>query len=185
MHESTAQGVRYLLGLAPPGTAGRVCERLGIAPYGLAGPTRGQPESVVRVVREAPRAVRVWLLRQDDRELNRLLCREGLLPAGVAEDVRSGLLFGPRRSEPAPAGTQFTRRSRLAAPEALIGRLRRATGSGSLRDARAAAAERTTSAAASPSGLRLSHRAWTVCGEARRWSAIRQAPVVVMLLQPM
>ncbi|WP_457032869.1 hypothetical protein [Kitasatospora sp. P5_F3] len=144
MDESTIRGVRYLLGLAPVGTGARICARLRIDPDGPVGPSTGeryQRYSAAHAIRMAPRSVRIWMLQEDHPELNELLCREGLLSAGVAEDVRSGLLFGPGRSESAPDSSKPVRHSGFAVPEQLIGKLRRATGSGSLKDAREAARE--------------------------------------------
>ncbi|KQV21732.1 MULTISPECIES: hypothetical protein [unclassified Kitasatospora] len=138
MDESTARGMRYLLGLAGASGGPWICTRLGIAPEGPVGPEVKDGNSVAWAVRTVPQ-VRVWMLQQDDSEANRMLCRMGLLSAGVTEDVRSGLLFGPGRQEAVPAGP--TQRSELPVTSGLIRRLRKAEGRGALADARAAAEE--------------------------------------------
>ncbi|WP_405016756.1 hypothetical protein OHV05_06330 [Kitasatospora sp. NBC_00070] len=144
MDESTTRGVRYLVGLAPEAVRRQICARLRIRPEGPVGPSsaeRYQVHSLSYLVRTVSPAVRLWMLQQDQPELNELLGRYGLLPLGVTEDLRSGLLFGPGRDGPAPEGQVPTRRSDLGAPAAVIGRLRQATDRGSLRKAKAAARE--------------------------------------------
>ncbi|BFV60041.1 hypothetical protein KCMC57_up51450 [Kitasatospora sp. CMC57] len=132
MEEPTVRGMRYLLELAPE-AAQRICRRLRIDPEGPVGPTLDNPHLVAHTVRTMP-WIRLWVLRQDHPEMNRLLCRHGLLSAGATEDLHEGLLFGPGRSEPGPTQPSGSPRA-----GELIDRLRQATGSGSLAGARAAA----------------------------------------------
>ncbi|MFJ9521163.1 hypothetical protein ACIRPK_23305 [Kitasatospora sp. NPDC101801] len=142
MDESTTRGVRYLVGLAPEGARRQICARLRIRPEGPVGPSsaeRYQVHSLSYLVRTATPAVGIWMLQQDRPELNELLDRYGLLPWGVTEDLRSGLLFGPGRDGPAPEGQVLTRHSELGAPAAVIDRLRQATHGRSLRAAKTAA----------------------------------------------
>ncbi|GAA1143423.1 hypothetical protein F4556_005821 [Kitasatospora gansuensis] len=139
MDESTARGVRYLLGLAPDGAGRRVCGRLRIDPDGPVGPEFPSSEygsyQALQLIRTTPALV-TWMLQQDDPRVNELLCRRGLVPEGVGQDVRDGLPFGLERTDPVPVSPNLSRRVELPPSAELVDRLRRAVGSGSLRGAR-------------------------------------------------
>ncbi|MER5864861.1 hypothetical protein [Kitasatospora sp. NPDC002040] len=145
MNKSTAQGVRYLLGFAPEDAVAGICARLRIDPDGPVAPMaltdRQFGYDAMWLLRQAPQAIRIWMLQEDDPQVNAVLFQQGLLPAGVAADVRSGLLFGPGRFAPVPDGPVLSWRSELPRPTVagLIDSLRGAVGSGTLRVARAAA----------------------------------------------
>ncbi|MFI9545182.1 hypothetical protein ACIHAR_14860 [Streptomyces sp. NPDC052016] len=105
MHYShtVQQALGFLLGLTDEDTAGRIRERIG-----LPAPAPESPaETRRRMYRvwswpRVPASLPLWILQEDDPELNAVVWYHIGLDAGLRRAVARGIPFGPGRTEPVP-----------------------------------------------------------------------------------
>ncbi|MFD5256997.1 hypothetical protein ACFWM5_29720 [Streptomyces bobili] len=103
MHYShtVQQALGFLLGLTDEDTAVRIRERIA-----LPAPEPDGPEAVQRRLnrvwswRNVPSSVVLWILEQDDPELNAVVWRHLATDAGLRRAIARGIPFGPDRAQP-------------------------------------------------------------------------------------
>jgi hypothetical protein len=132
------RAVGFLLGLIDTDAAVRIRRRIG-APR--PGPNGRRAAGAVLKVTPVPSSVLVWILEEDDPELNALVHGHGSADETMRRAVLRGVPFGPGRKE--PLSVDIALRKRAAEPpvpqsvmaRGLVGALRAATAMGPARSA--------------------------------------------------
>ncbi|WP_425247376.1 hypothetical protein [Streptomyces sp. NEAU-NA10] len=135
MHYShtVQQAVGFLLGLTDEEAAGRIRRRIGLPRPATEDPRvrRRRLNQVWAWPSNVPSSLALWILQEDDPELNAVVWRYIGLDAGLRRALARGIPFGPGRTEPVPVD----RRLPVEEPEipdayvhhGLVGALREAT----------------------------------------------------------
>ncbi len=91
------RAVSYLLSLADPADAGRIEQRIGLAPQNAVG--HGPETEAVRrtwsAARHLPVSVLHWVMQQDDPELNVLVCRHPSADNAIRRQILRGVPCAP------------------------------------------------------------------------------------------
>ncbi|MGX1273513.1 hypothetical protein [Streptomyces phaeoluteigriseus] len=103
MHYShtVRQALGFLLGLTDEDAAVRIRRRIGLPAPGPDGPDAARDRlSRVWSRRNVPSSVVLWILEQDEPELNALVWRHLTVDAGLRRAIARGVPFGPGRTRP-------------------------------------------------------------------------------------
>jgi hypothetical protein len=132
------RAVGFLLGLIDTDAAVRIRRRIG-APR--SGPNGRRAARAALKVTPVPSSVLVWILEEDDPELNALVYAHGSADETMRRAVLRGVPFGPGRREPLPVDTALRKREaeppvpQSVVARGLVGALRAATAMGTARSA--------------------------------------------------
>ncbi|MGW7402279.1 hypothetical protein ACWGI9_00805 [Streptomyces sp. NPDC054833] len=138
-HTRAEQAVGFLLGLIDEETAGRIRARTGLPGPEHPAAMRRRLDRAWAWANVLPSSVVLWVLEEDDPDLNAVVWRFVGTDAALRRAVARGVPFGPGRTEPLPVHPTL-RDEEPEVPESyvrhgLVGALREAT---SLQQARAA-----------------------------------------------
>jgi hypothetical protein len=132
------RAVGFLLGLIDADAAVRIRRRIGAPEPG--GNRRRVAQAVLKLT-PVPSSVLVWILEEDDPELNAAVYGHGSADETMRRAVLRGVPFGPGRKEPLPVDTVLRKNAdeppvpQSVVARGLIGALRAATAMGTARSA--------------------------------------------------
>jgi hypothetical protein len=144
MRDNSTSGaaVGFLLGLIDSGDAERVRRRIGLPEPEAEGPPEARRNKLIwSWTRQAvPSSVLLWVLEEDDPELNAMVWRHVSSDNALRRAIVRGVPFGPGRKGPLTVEKGLTREQEPPVPESftrfgLLGALREGTSMGSARAA--------------------------------------------------